>query len=91
MSENEAKKESRICAVLMSGMFPSADPVAIDILRLMSGCNDINFLSKWLRETTPDLNALIPRTIATGKISRLATRPARGATKTQGNATAGEG
>ncbi len=54
MSKHKTKKAShkQVCySVLISKMFPADDPIAIDLLRLMSGCNDVYFLEEWVNGT----------------------------------------
>jgi hypothetical protein len=69
MTTRKREKKETICAVLISGMFPTSDPIAIDLLRLMSGCNDIYLLNTWIRATMQNPRTFFPRTIATGRIS----------------------
>jgi hypothetical protein len=40
-----------VYSILISGMFPTNDPIAVDLLRLMSGCNDIYFIEEWTNGT----------------------------------------
>lgn len=45
------KRKQTILSVNISGMFPANDPVALDVLRLMSGCNDTYFIEEWSNGT----------------------------------------
>lgn len=50
MTKKQGKKGT-VYSILISGMFPPSDPIAIDLLRLMSGCNDIYFIEEWANGT----------------------------------------
>src|SRR5438093_1374580 len=54
-------------SVLIAKVFPPDDPVAVDILRLMSVCNDVYFVEEWVnghKSIPKDRNAL---TVASGR------------------------
>src|SRR5262245_2484153 len=66
MTKKQRTKRT-VFSLLISKIFPIEDPIAIDILRLMSGCNDIYFLEEWVKghmQTPTDRHAL---GIATGR------------------------
>ena len=48
MTKKQRTKRT-VFRLLISKVFPIDDPIAIDILRLMSGCNDIYFLEEWVK------------------------------------------
>ena len=54
---------------IIARVFPAADPIAIDLLRLMAGYNDLLFVMEWFeahRRAAVNENA---RKIATGRVS----------------------
>jgi hypothetical protein len=48
MTKKQRTKRT-VFSLLISKVFPIDDAIAIDILRLMSGCNDIYFLEEWVK------------------------------------------
>jgi hypothetical protein len=48
MTKKQRTKRT-VFSLLISKVFPIDNPMAIDILRLMSGCNDIYFLEEWVK------------------------------------------
>ena len=42
------KKQHRAISFRIAEVFPSSDPAAVDLLRLMSGNNDLVFLDEWI-------------------------------------------
>ena len=44
---SKRKKDAKIFSVRIFDVFPKDDPIAIDILRLMFGCNDTYLIEEW--------------------------------------------
>src|SRR5882672_6327950 len=47
----KAKTNEKVFSVRIFDMFPVDDPIAIDILRLMFGCNDTYLVEQWANGT----------------------------------------
>lgn len=43
------RKKTRIVRFELAKLFPPSNPIAVDIIRLMGGCNDIYQLMSWLK------------------------------------------